>query len=514
MPRRPEISQAFAQSGYSRLPVYRGTLDEIVGMLHAFDLFRLQQGAPLPIRPVAMAPASRACGDLLIDMQRERRLMAVVLDEYGGTAGIVTLDDLLESIVGEIVDDDEPGAAAGIGTGVLETDGSASREAIETRFETRLPPGRSASIGGLLVELAGRIPVPGERFVVAGLEIDVVQSIADARGADPHPHHASSGHRPRRDAPRERRRRARTRGARDASSSRSFATASSSAFAVRAAELEPADLADVLAALEDDERVTAVQALPAEISSQALIEMPDEEHAGETLAALDPEQAADIVEELADDDAADILGDLEPAEQERILSEVEDEGRAEVEKLLVYDAESAGGLMTTRLVTVPDTVTVSEALDEVRRQTEEVEDFYEVFVVDARRRLVGVLSFRGARHQPAVAPGARDHGAAGGDGGTGGGPGGSGARDGALQPAERPGGGPGRAAPRLRHLRRRVGRGRGGEHRGHPALRRRFRGRGTEGRLAGGGEEPPAVADRSTWRRPSWQGRWCSPGRT
>ncbi len=171
-----EISQAFAHSGYSRLPVYRGTLDEIIGMLHAFDLFRVQPGTPLPIRPVAMAPASRACGDLLIDMQRERRLMAVVIDEYGGTAGIVTLDDLLESIVGEIVDDDEPGAATFMGPGVLETDGSASREVVEAQFETRLPPGRSASIGGLLVELAGRIPVAGERFVVSGLELDVVQS--------------------------------------------------------------------------------------------------------------------------------------------------------------------------------------------------------------------------------------------------------------------------------------------------------------------------------------------------
>ena len=165
-------------------------------------------------------------------------------------------------------------------------------------------------------------------------------------------------------------------------------------FAVRAAGLEPADLADVLAALDDDERVTAVRALPAEISSQALIEMPDEEHAGDTLAALDPQQAADIVEELADDDAADILGALEPAEQERILSSVEDVGRADVEKLLVYDDESAGGLMTTRVVSVPDTSTVSEALEEIRRQTEEVEDFYEVFVVNASHRLVGVLPFR------------------------------------------------------------------------------------------------------------------------
>ncbi len=165
-------------------------------------------------------------------------------------------------------------------------------------------------------------------------------------------------------------------------------------FARRAAELAPVDLADVLAALEDDERVTAVQALPPEVSSQALVEMPEEEHPEETLAALDPGQAAEIVEELADDDAADILGELEPAEQERILSEVEDEDRAEVEKLLVYDEESAGGLMTTRMVTVPDTATVGAALDEVRRQAEELEDFYEVYVVDARRHLMGTISFR------------------------------------------------------------------------------------------------------------------------
>ncbi len=171
-----EIRLAFTQSGYSRLPVFRGTLDEIVGMLHAFDLFRLEPGRPLPLRPVAMAPASRACGDLLIDMQRERRLLAVVLDEYGGTAGLVTLDDLLEAIVGEIVDDDEPAMAPTTAPGVLETDGGLSREAVEVRFDTRLPPGRSASIGGLLVELVGRIPVAGERFSVAGLEFDVMQS--------------------------------------------------------------------------------------------------------------------------------------------------------------------------------------------------------------------------------------------------------------------------------------------------------------------------------------------------
>lgn len=176
------------------------------------------------------------------------------------------------------------------------------------------------------------------------------------------------------------------------------------AFAARAAELEPADLADVLSALDEEERVVAVQALPAEVSSQALIEMPEEEHPAETLAALEPEQAAEILEELADDDAADILGELEPEAQERILAEVEDADRAEVEKLLVYDEESAGGLMTTRLITVPHTATVGEALEEIRRQAEEVEDFYEVFVVDARRTLVGLLPFRPLAMNPPGRP--------------------------------------------------------------------------------------------------------------
>ena len=163
-------------------------------------------------------------------------------------------------------------------------------------------------------------------------------------------------------------------------------------FVRRAHEFEPADLADVLSALDEQERLTVVQALPPELSSQALAEMPEEEHAEETLAALAPEQAAEIVEELEDDDAADILGELEPAEQERILSTLEH--RAEVDRLLRYDEETAGGRMTTRTVTVRDTATVSEALEEIRRQAAEVEDFYQVFVVDGDRRLVGILPFK------------------------------------------------------------------------------------------------------------------------
>jgi len=169
-------------------------------------------------------------------------------------------------------------------------------------------------------------------------------------------------------------------------------------FVKRALDLEPVDLADVLSSLDDDERLIAVRALPPEVSSEALIEMPEEEHAEDTLAALEPEQAADIVDEMADDDATDLLQDLDPEEQERILSEVED--RSDVDRLLAYDEESAGGLMTTHVVTVFESATAGQAIEEIRRQAEEMEGFYQVFVVDQGHRLVGLLPLQGLVTSP------------------------------------------------------------------------------------------------------------------
>jgi CBS domain containing-hemolysin-like protein len=173
-----DIEAVFAQSGYSRLPVYRGTLDEIVGMLHAFDLFKLRPGDRLPIRPVANAPASRTCGDLLLDMQRERRHLAVVLDEFGGTLGIVTLEDLLEELVGEIFDEFDVTAipSGREGPTLTEVDAAHPVAALEERFDTKLPSSKTSTVGGLLTELAGRIPLAGERFLVRDLEFEILQA--------------------------------------------------------------------------------------------------------------------------------------------------------------------------------------------------------------------------------------------------------------------------------------------------------------------------------------------------
>lgn len=167
-----------------------------------------------------------------------------------------------------------------------------------------------------------------------------------------------------------------------------------SEFFARARMLEPADLADVLALADEDERVEIAKLLPPDLTGEALVAMPDVEHAEDTLAALTTEQAAEIVGEMPDDDAADILGELEPEQQQRILSAVEPEERRTVERLLEYDEESAGGLMTGAMVTVNEDETVRDALENIRKQAEDVEEFAEVYVVDRNRRLLGILGFK------------------------------------------------------------------------------------------------------------------------
>ncbi|MGB1655966.1 MAG: magnesium transporter [Longimicrobiales bacterium] len=155
--------------------------------------------------------------------------------------------------------------------------------------------------------------------------------------------------------------------------------------------LHPSDLADVIEGLEEEARVALVSALPAELASDALAEMDIGEDRAELLTRLTPEKSAELIEELPDDDAADIIGELDPPDQQAILEQLTVETAGELIDLLRYDEESAGGLMTTDVVSVVSTLTASEALDQVRVQGREVEDFYTVFVVDESRRLMGTL---------------------------------------------------------------------------------------------------------------------------
>src|SRR5213594_893103 len=175
-----EAAHVCAQSGYSRYPVYRGSLDDVVGVAHAFDLLALQPDAPVPVRPALVVPATTRAADLMLEMQRGRSHLAVVLDEFGGTAGVVTLEDLLRDLVEEIFGERAalPAAAAAASAGVLEVDANAPLGRIEAAFGVGLASPGVQSVGGLLIQALGRIPRPGERFLLRGFEFDILAATA------------------------------------------------------------------------------------------------------------------------------------------------------------------------------------------------------------------------------------------------------------------------------------------------------------------------------------------------
>jgi putative hemolysin len=176
-----ELARLCSSSGYTRIPLMRRSLDEIMGMVHAFDLLKAGPDGPVKVRPVAALPSTRRCADALLDLKRERRHLAVVLDEYGGTAGIVTMEDLLEELVGEIFDelDERTAPPQHAVPGVLVADAATPLSRVIEHFGVKLdPPPRVETAGGYLAWAAGRILQAGERLVVGGLEWDVVEGSA------------------------------------------------------------------------------------------------------------------------------------------------------------------------------------------------------------------------------------------------------------------------------------------------------------------------------------------------
>jgi len=161
-------------------------------------------------------------------------------------------------------------------------------------------------------------------------------------------------------------------------------------FLLRVRHVHPSDLADVLSALEESTRVRVISELPIDVASSALAEMEAAEHPEDMLLAVGPEYAAELVEEMPTDDAADLVAELSPGQREAVLAEVSD--RADVERLLEYPEDSAGGLMTTNVVAVREAATVAEAIEAIRQQSDEDESqLYQVYAVDAQGRLHGIV---------------------------------------------------------------------------------------------------------------------------
>ncbi|MGN6691047.1 MAG: hemolysin family protein [Sphingopyxis sp.] len=168
-----EVVALFADAGHSRLPVYRETLDEVVGMIHVKDVFAVLAAGRTPpplldlIRQPLYVPQSMDVLDLLAEMRAKRTHLAIVIDEYSGTEGLVTFEDLVEEIVGEVEDehDDEPTALFVPGdNGCWEADARAELDDIGEAIDPRLAEVEEDvdTLGGLSAVLAGHVPEVGE----------------------------------------------------------------------------------------------------------------------------------------------------------------------------------------------------------------------------------------------------------------------------------------------------------------------------------------------------------------
>jgi len=165
-----EAAHVLQQSGYSRYPVYRESLDEVVGVAHTLDLLGRQPEDPILVRPPLTVPGTIRAADLMLEMQRGGRHLAVVLDEFGGTAGLVTFEDLLNDLVSELF---EPSSTSPDTTRVVEVEGSTPTTELAEKLGLSVGSG-AQSVGGLLIQALGRIPRAGERFTYQGLEFDIL----------------------------------------------------------------------------------------------------------------------------------------------------------------------------------------------------------------------------------------------------------------------------------------------------------------------------------------------------
>ncbi|MET9801932.1 hemolysin family protein [Streptomyces sp. NPDC006368] len=183
-----DVANATRATGLSRFPVYRGSLDSVIGIAHIKDVLavpaeqRLRKGLSEMLREPLLVPESLTV-DRLLDRLSGKHTMAVVIDEYGGTAGVVTLEDIVEEVVGEVRDEHDPHETPDLvragedadGRLLWSADGAARTDHLET-IGLRVPEGPYETLAGLIATVLGRIPVVGDRVELAGWQLDVVDA--------------------------------------------------------------------------------------------------------------------------------------------------------------------------------------------------------------------------------------------------------------------------------------------------------------------------------------------------
>jgi putative hemolysin len=176
-----EAADEVARAKRSRYPVYTETIDEIVGVVHAKDILICLRANPgervsAIMRPPLFVPGTREVEDVLADMKRLKVHLAIVLDEYGGTAGLVTMEDLLEEIVGAIYDEyDRTEAVAATEPGTPVIDGALPISEFNSEYDLSLDDTEYTTVGGYIFGELGRLPRVGDRVTVAGYGLEVAE---------------------------------------------------------------------------------------------------------------------------------------------------------------------------------------------------------------------------------------------------------------------------------------------------------------------------------------------------
>ncbi len=176
----PDIIDLIIQSGHSRIPIYVDSIDNVVGTLHAKDLLRHWGcGVDVELEEIVrrpyFIPETKKISEVLKDLRGNKSHMAIVIDEYGGTAGILTLEDIIEEIIGEIVDeyDAEENLIVEHDDGSMTVDARLDVEDLEDYLDMEFPEGKFESVGGFVISLLGKVPGVDERVVYQNIEMVV-----------------------------------------------------------------------------------------------------------------------------------------------------------------------------------------------------------------------------------------------------------------------------------------------------------------------------------------------------
>jgi len=172
-----EMIRIILESGHSRIPIYQDNIDNIVGTLHAKDLLRFWGTSDMAVRdtmrPPYFIPETKKISEVLNDLRDNKSHMAIVIDEYGGTAGILTLEDIIEEIIGEIMDeyDSEQQLIVEHDDGSISVNARLDVDKLEDFLQVELPEGDFESVGGFIISLIGKVPEVNETVIYDGLEI-------------------------------------------------------------------------------------------------------------------------------------------------------------------------------------------------------------------------------------------------------------------------------------------------------------------------------------------------------